>query len=79
MLGPAEIELEFRQERQAAGIEAAKKRRVYKGRQKGFTKAKPIRAKELRDEDLTVPEIARALGTSERTVWRYLKDTTFPD
>ncbi len=74
MLGLAEIELEFRRERQAAGIEVARNKGVYRGRQKGTTKAKPRRAKELRDQGLTVPEIATALGTSERTIWRYLTE-----
>ena len=35
MLGLAEIELEFRSERQAAGIKAAKRRGVYIGRREG--------------------------------------------
>jgi predicted transcriptional regulator len=30
--------------------------------------------KELRDRGLTVPEISTALGISERTVFRYLKE-----
>ena len=72
MFGLAEIELEYRRERQAAGIKLARQRGVYQGRQRGTTKAKPQRAKELRDRGLTVPEIAQALGTSERTVFRYL-------
>lgn len=72
MLGLAEIELEYRQERQMAGIEVAKKKGIYKGRLKGTTKAKPQRARELREQGLTVPEIAQALGASERTIWRYL-------
>lgn len=76
MLGLAEIELEFRRERQAAGIEVAKQRGVYRGRKQGTTKAKPRRARELRDQGLTVPEIANALDTSERTIWRYLNAVT---
>jgi DNA invertase Pin-like site-specific DNA recombinase len=72
LLGLAEIELEYRRERQVAGIEVARKRGVYKGRAKGTTKAKPRRAQQLREQGLTVPEIANALSTSERTVWRYL-------
>ncbi|HEY9664588.1 MAG TPA: recombinase family protein [Allocoleopsis sp.] len=72
MFGLAEIELEYRRERQAAGIRLARQRGIYQGRQRGTTKAKPQRAKELRDRGLTVPEIAKALGTSERTVFRYL-------
>ena len=39
MFGLAEIELEYRRERQAAGIQVAKKAGVYRGRQKGTTKA----------------------------------------
>ncbi len=74
MLGLAEIELEFREERQAAGIEVAKKKGVYQGRQKGTTKAKPNRAVELRAKGLRLDEIAQALGTSRRTVQRYLRD-----
>lgn len=74
MLGLAEIELEFRAERQAAGIEVAKKKGVYQGRQKGTTKAKPQRAAELRARGLKLDEIAQALGTSRRTVQRYLRD-----
>jgi DNA invertase Pin-like site-specific DNA recombinase len=73
MLGLAEIELEFRRERQAAGIEVARKKGKFKGRQKGTTKAKPKRANELKAQGLTAPEIAKAMGTSIRTVWRYLE------
>ena len=76
MLGLAEIELEFRKERQTAGIAVARTKGVYKGRAKGTTKAKPRRARELRDQGLTVPEIANALAISERTVWRYLNAAT---
>lgn len=72
MLGLAEIELEFRQERQIAGIEVAKRNGVYKGRKRGTFKAKPARARALRDQGLKITEIATALGTSSRTVQRYL-------
>jgi DNA invertase Pin-like site-specific DNA recombinase len=72
LFGLAEIEWEYRRERQAAGIAVAKARGVYRGRRKGTTKAKPQRALALRHTGLTVPEIARALGVGERTAFRYL-------
>jgi DNA invertase Pin-like site-specific DNA recombinase len=72
MFGLAEIELEYRRERQAAGIKVAKKTGVYTGRQKGTTKGKPDRAKELQAQGLTVQEIANAMAVSKRTVFRHL-------
>src|SRR3954453_19903229 len=68
----AEIEWQFRKERQEAGIAVAKKRGVYKGRKAGTTKGKPERAVELHGKGLTVGEIATALGVSVRTVFRYV-------
>jgi DNA invertase Pin-like site-specific DNA recombinase len=73
LFGIAEIEREYIRERQVAGIEVAKERGVYQGRKKGTLKAKPERAWEMRDQGMTKPEIARALGVSSQTVWRYLK------
>ena len=72
MFGLAEIEWEYRRERQAAGIRVAKSRGIYTGRKKGTTKATPTRARELRDRGLTAIEIANALNISQRTVFRYL-------
>lgn len=74
MFGLAEIELEYRRERQAAGIRVAKTRGVYQGRKKGTTKAKPQRARILQKQGLSAPEIANALNISERTVFRYLAE-----
>ena len=76
LFGLAEIELEYRRERQAAGIRVAKARGVYQGRKKGTTKAMPHRIRELRKRGLTAAEIATATGVSERTVFRYLKIAT---
>jgi DNA invertase Pin-like site-specific DNA recombinase len=75
MFGLAEIELEYRRERQAAGIEVAKRKGIYKGRRSGTTKAQPARAQELQANGLTVPEIANAMAVSKRTVFRYLNET----
>jgi DNA invertase Pin-like site-specific DNA recombinase len=74
LFGLAEIEMEYRQERQAVGIAVAKRRGVYRGRQQGTTKARPRRAIILRRQGLTVPEIANALQVSQRTVFRYLTE-----
>lgn len=72
LFGLAEIEAEYRRERQAAGIAVAKRNGVYQGRQRGTTKANPARARALRARGLTIPEIALGLGLSPRTTFRYL-------
>jgi DNA invertase Pin-like site-specific DNA recombinase len=72
LVGLAEVEREFHQRRQAAGIADAKRRGAYKGRARGTTKGDPSRVRELRGKGLTVTEIAHATGVSERTVTRYL-------
>lgn len=72
LLGIAEMEQETRRERQAAGIREARRAGKYHGRAPGSTKAKPDRARDLARKGLTAPEIAEALGTSTRTVFRYL-------
>ena len=76
MFGLAEIELEYRRERQTAGIALAKRKGVYKGRRRGTTKAQPARARELLAHGLTVSEIANALAISKRTVFRYLSEAS---
>ena len=76
LFGLAEIEQEYRRERQAAGIAVAKQNGVYRGRLRGTTKARPTRAQALRARGCTVPEIATALGVSPRTVFRYLAAMT---
>lgn len=76
LFGLAEIEQEYRRERQAAGIAVAKRRGVYRGRAKGTTKAKPARARALRARGLDAAEIANALKVSLRTAFRYLAEGT---
>lgn len=75
LFGVAEMELENIRDRQAAGIAAAKKRGVYKkhARPKGSTKAKTNRAIELREQGIRPGEIAKMLGVSRDTVYRYFK------
>ena len=73
LFGLAEMDLSNIRERQRAGIDAAKKRGVYKGRKPGTIKADAARVRKLRDKGNTASEIATSLGISERTVFRYLK------
>ena len=54
------------------GIDIAKGKGLFKGRKKGTTKGEPERARELKARGLKVSEIAQAMGTSKRTVQRYL-------
>jgi len=72
LFGIAEIELQHAKERQAAGIALAKQGGVYTGRRQGTTKAAPARAQALKQQELTICEIAQALGVKERTVYYYL-------
>jgi DNA invertase Pin-like site-specific DNA recombinase len=72
MFAFAEVEYVHIRERQAAGIDVARQKGVYRGRKRGTTKAMPKRAQELRTSGLTDREIATALGISRRTVQRYL-------
>jgi DNA invertase Pin-like site-specific DNA recombinase len=72
LFGLAEIEHEYCQERQAAGIAVAKRQGRYHGRAKGTTKARQARARLLYDRGFTVGEIQQALQISRRTVYRYL-------
>lgn len=75
ILGVAEMELQLRRERQRAGIEVARERGVYKGRKKGTYRGDPNRARELYTLGMKIPEIAKAMGVSESSIWKYLKMT----
>jgi len=57
---------------QMEGIKRAKEKGLFKGRAKGATKANPERASQLKAEGLSAPEIAKEMGVSLRTVFRYL-------
>jgi DNA invertase Pin-like site-specific DNA recombinase len=76
LLGIAEMEQEIRRERQAAGIDVAKKAGKYRGRKTGTTKAMPERAVTLRKQGLSTEEIAKSLGVSRNTVFVYFRKVT---
>lgn len=76
MIGVAEIELNNIRDRQRSGIAEARARGAYKGRKPGALKASDgrDRARELRSRGFKNHEIAKQLGVSTVTVWRYLND-----
>jgi DNA invertase Pin-like site-specific DNA recombinase len=71
MLGVfAEFETNLRRERQMEGIEAAKKRGVYKGRPRSID---ATRVKALMDAGLGASVVAKKLGIGRASVYRTLK------
>jgi DNA invertase Pin-like site-specific DNA recombinase len=75
LLGIAAMEQETRRERQAVGIAVARKAGKYQGRKVGTTKATPERAVQLRDKGLSAEEVAKLLGVSRNTAFRYMRAT----
>ena len=65
----ADMELKFIRDRQRAGIEAAKGKGVYKGREKRVDDAK---IRKLASDGVSKARIARDLGVSRMTVYRAL-------
>jgi DNA invertase Pin-like site-specific DNA recombinase len=66
----AEMERRFILERQKVGIEAAKKKGIYRGRKPSV----PVeQVRKLREDGKGPAEIAAALGVSRMSVWRALR------
>ena len=63
----ADMELKFIRDRQRAGIDAAKGKGVYKGREKRVDDAK---IRNLALDGMSKAQIARELGVSRMTVYR---------
>ena len=71
MLGVfAEFETNLRKERQTEGIEAAKARGVYKG---GKARIDPDAVRKLAADGMKPAHIARQLGISRGTVYRFIR------
>lgn len=71
----ADMELKFIRDRQRAGIEAAKGKGVYKGRQKTVDDAEIQRRVKL---GVPKAQVARDLGVSRMTVYRALSNSGSP-
>lgn len=69
----AEFERALLKERQREGIELAKMRGVYKGRQKSLSAEQIMAVQEALNVGVTKARIARNLGVSRETVYRYLR------
>lgn len=69
----AEFERSLLKERQREGIELAKRRGAYKGRQKCLTKEQIMSLSEALKVGVTKARIARNLGVSRETIYRYLR------
>lgn len=76
MFAMAKWEKQNIKDRQAAGIAVAKEKGAYRGRIRGATKAgvNPARAAELRAKGLTHAEVAKSMGISVSTAFRYAQD-----
>ena len=71
--GVAELERELIRERQAAGIKDAQSRGVKFGRKPKVTEQTSKIVKRLRNEGLSVPEIAHQVGLKRSSVYNALK------
>lgn len=68
----AEFERSIIKERQREGIELAKKRGVYKGRKRVFSVEQMQQAEALISEGVPVTKVAKRLGVSRDTIYRYV-------
>lgn len=74
MASLAELELELGKERRAAARAARKARGLHVGRPSALTPQKAALAKRMRDSGEPIPTIAQALGVSDSTIYRAVRD-----
>lgn len=71
----AEFERSIIKERQREGIELAKRRGVYRGRKRVFSVEQMQQAEALIREGVPVTRVAKKLGVSRETIYRYVDVT----
>ena len=69
----AQFEKAIIKERQREGIEAAKRRGVYKGRKRALDEDQVKELQNLLRQTGNISEIARKMGVSRQTIYRYMK------
>ena len=74
MAAMAEAQAETTKEAQAAGIEAAKERGVYRGRKPSYSREQMSRVVEMLAAGQSPAGIARTAGVSRQTVYRIKED-----
>ena len=70
----AQFEKSIIKERQREGIEAAKRRGVYKGRKRALDEDQVKELQNLLRQTGNVSEIARQMGVSRQTIYRYMNE-----
>lgn len=75
----ANFESRRAKQRQRAGIDAAKKRGVYRGRQRVLTNTQAAELKRRAAHGTSKTALARELGISRETVYQYLRNATEND
>jgi DNA invertase Pin-like site-specific DNA recombinase len=74
----AEFERALLKERQREGIELAKKRGAYKGRQKCLSTEQLLSLQDALKAGVAKARVARSLGVSRETIYRYLREQNLP-
>lgn len=72
----AELERDLVVERTRAGLSAARAKGRYGGRPRKVNDAQATKARQLKEKGVSVPDIAKLLGISRASAYRYLGQTT---